>query len=274
MNIGIHCHKKDETKSGYTSCMETMKIFNMKVFQIFVMNPHSSALNNLGELNKKYIKDNKIRLYVHGSYVHNPWKKNKFAIHNIREQLRICDCLNGKGVVIHLPKKNIKCIVEGIEAIYKDWKNPSKCRLFLESNQSKPDDTTTFETPEKMAKLINTLSKSKYAPHIAFCLDTAHIYATGADLSSKELVATYFSKLEKLCNENIYMIKLIHLNDTTTKLGCGRDIHTYVGDGEIWKNDCGYKVILDWTKKNGIDIILERNNFDFSKIKKEIQLLI
>ncbi len=274
MNVGIHCHRNDEKCGEYTDCIEAMKSFNMKVFQIFIMNPHSSKLNNLGKLNKQYIKDNKIRLYVHGTYIHNPWKCNKYSIHIIREQLRLCDKLGGKGVIIHLPKQNIATILAGVEAIYKDWKAPAKCRLFLESNQSKPNNLTTFETAPKMAKLINTLAKSKYAPHIAFCLDTAHIFVSGQDLTTRGQVAEYFSKLEQLCGENIHMIRLIHLNDTKTPLGSGKDIHTYIGTGEIWKNDCGYKVVMNWSKKNKVDVILERHDFDKSKLKKEIAKII
>lgn len=274
MNVGIHCHRDDKKRREYVDCIKMMKPFNMKAFQIFIMNPHSDKLNNLGKLNKEFIKDNNLRLYIHGTYIHNPWKKNKYSIHVIREQLRLCDKLGGKGVIIHLPKQNIKTIMAGVEAVYKDWKNPSKCRLFLESNQSKPNDLTTFETAEKMAKLINTLAKSKYAPHIAFCLDTAHIFVSGQDLTSCEQVAQYFSKLERLSKENIHMIRLIHLNDTKTSLGSGKDIHTYVGDGEIWKNDCGYKMVMEWSKKNNIDVILERHDFNFIKLKKEITKLI
>ena len=50
-------------------------------------------------------------------------------------------------------------------------------------------------------------------------------------------------------------IKLIHLNDSQGKVGCGIDLHEHIGLGQIGKK--GLEYCSKFAKSNNIPIILE-----------------
>ncbi|MFA5177222.1 MAG: TIM barrel protein [Candidatus Paceibacterota bacterium] len=97
-------------------------------------------------------------------------------------------------------------------------------------------------------------------PNIGMCVDTAHIWAAGADISTRESCTAWFEALAPT-----FPIAL-HLNDSYNPLGTHRDKHACLGEGEIWNassraND-GYIAILLWAREHGVHIILERNGGD------------
>lgn len=96
-------------------------------------------------------------------------------------------------------------------------------------------------------------------PNIGMCVDTAHIWAAGADISTRENCTAWFEALAPIPIA-------IHLNDSYNPLGTRRDKHACLGEGEIWnaheRADDGYVAILMWAREHGAHIILERNGPD------------
>lgn len=93
----------------------------------------------------------------------------------------------------------------------------------------------------------------KYKERFGLCLDTAHAYLAGYDLSSASGLQEFLARVDKTVG--LDLIKLIHLNDAKDKLGSHRDIHAHIGKGHIGLE--GMKRIINHPKLRDVPFILE-----------------
>jgi deoxyribonuclease-4 len=66
---------------------------------------------------------------------------------------------------------------------------------------------------------------------IEFCLDTAHAFAAGYDLSTREGVDETVAEFDEVVG--LDRLQCIHLNDSKHACGTNKDEHAHVGEGEI-----------------------------------------
>ena len=78
------------------------------------------------------------------------------------------------------------------------------------------------------------------SPRIGVCLDTAHSWASGYDLSSKAGVDEFVREVKK--HIGLKRVRALHTNDTRVELGAKRDLHWHVGEGKI--GPAGFRAIL------------------------------
>ncbi len=64
-----------------------------------------------------------------------------------------------------------------------------------------------------------------------FCVDTAHAYSFGYELTSPEKMDAFIGELHTTIS--LEKIELIHLNDTSSNLGSNQDRHALPGEGKI-----------------------------------------
>jgi deoxyribonuclease-4 len=88
---------------------------------------------------------------------------------------------------------------------------------------------------------------------VAFCLDTAHLWGAGFDIS---LPATIDDLLTAFDDEiGIDRMALVHLNDTTAGLGSRMDRHEHLGAGRIGPDGLGH--LVRHPRLGGVPFILE-----------------
>ncbi len=118
-------------------------------------------------------------------------------------------------------------------------------RAILQARSSIEDTTTTLllETTsgqkgelgaafEELAGIISDIEGSSSNPlQIGVCLDTAHIWAAGYDLSGPKGQEAVLDDFDRIIGLN--RLQLIHLNDSLFGLGERRDRHAPVGKGRI-----------------------------------------
>ena len=63
------------------------------------------------------------------------------------------------------------------------------------------------------------------------CLDTAHTFEAGYDLSNKDGVERMLEKFDETIG--LKRLHLLHLNDSKTPLGSKKDRHWHIGEGYI-----------------------------------------
>lgn len=73
------------------------------------------------------------------------------------------------------------------------------------------------------------------------CLDTAHSYAAGFDLSSKAGVAAWIQRVDETIG--IERVFVLHANDSRAPLGSHRDRHEHIGRGGI--GAVGFRALLN-----------------------------
>ncbi|MBC5823894.1 MAG: deoxyribonuclease IV [Candidatus Eremiobacteraeota bacterium] len=87
---------------------------------------------------------------------------------------------------------------------------------------------------------LGVIVKAVASKRIGICLDTAHLWASGYDISDRRGVAA----LLRLADKHIGLgaIAVWHLNDTEVALGARRDRHWHIGRGRI--GEAGFASLL------------------------------
>jgi endonuclease IV len=270
MPLGFHIYKNGKTmsqqiKHGLKRARDNG--IAMECCQLFVIGPRT-ANETLSDVEKKAVKESILRKYVHGGYFDNPWgEKPEFSIHLIKKELEIADSIGATGLIIHLPKKGPKEIAEMLpKLIVREYTTT----LFLEIESVKAGKNT-YETGAKLMALYEAIEKvAQEHPQVAnvgICIDTAHLWASGVDISSWEKARNWIEEVKGIG----FQRWVIHLNDQKWERGSGRDEHAPLAFGTIWGNynpemgekaidESGLVAFLEWMDVDGVDAILERKD--------------
>jgi deoxyribonuclease IV len=118
-------------------------------------------------------------------------------------------------------------IVESVRAILAE--TPASVRLVLENSSGGGD--LLGSRIEELAEILEGVGATPGADRLAFCLDTAHLWGAGYDVSSVEGAVAVVDRFEELIG--LDRLPMIHLNDSRSELGSRTDRHEHVGAGRI-----------------------------------------
>ena len=88
---------------------------------------------------------------------------------------------------------------------------------------------------------------------VGFCLDTAHVFVAGYDLSTPQEVDSTVARFDDVVG--LEQLKCIHLNDSTYALGSHRDVHAHIGKGHI--GEAGMRRIVNHPGLQHLPFLLE-----------------
>lgn len=207
--------------------------------QVFLSSPKSTNFNiNLDFM----VKRPDITVIVHGSYLINTCKGDKFGLARSIMEINTAKDLGYQGWIAHIgtkvdlpydqAKKNMySYITQLIEYATVD------CPLIMETCAGEGGDIMT--SPDEILEMLNKFED----PRLKVCIDTCHVFSCGYDPMTFILAIP------------VERIALIHFNDSQGELFCNRDRHAMPGTGCI-----GYekmKEIMDWCIKNQIKMVVE-----------------
>lgn len=210
------------------------------------------------ERNKDIVIKNNLKVIIHCSYdfnICNPYYKESYNFKKLYNEIKYSyENSNIIGYVLHfgyIPKnKNIEKeritkekaienfnvnIIKCLKLIHQDIKqnNIQKKEYFsllLEPLSGNINEIIeNIDDLQKYIKECGTIF-NEYMKGIKICLDTAHLYAMGYDLSDKNLIKVLKEIFNKISINNI---GLIHLNDQEKDLGKHGDKHALLGKGNI-----------------------------------------
>ena len=95
-------------------------------------------------------------------------------------------------------------------------------------------------------------------PRLGLCMDTAHIFEAGFDVSTPEGLDDAVARLDASCG--LDRLEMLHLNDSKTPMGSNRDRHENIGEGEIGLE--GFRGIVNHPAFAEVPGILEVPGFD------------
>jgi endonuclease IV len=248
----MHVYKgRDFTESIALSAVK----YGCGAAQIFTHGPrsrksivHSSIVTNL-------------HLYVHSTYLTN---LNKEDEQHTMDQLMASTVIGSRGLVIHIPKKPYQVVAAAVKSLYDlQNKHGNDQKIILEMRATLPD-TDSYETPEKLNKLIHAVRDYGIgADRVGICIDTAHIYAGRVAIRTNNEAKKYLSKFDTKD------VALIHLNGNEydcKKMAKDKHAIPLSSKDKIWGqmeyNGSGCKAFVNWSIKNGIDIIIEHKWHD------------
>ncbi|MBV9491753.1 MAG: deoxyribonuclease IV [Verrucomicrobia bacterium] len=116
-------------------------------------------------------------------------------------------------------------IVCNLDAVLRDMPE-NRCRIALEITAGQ--GSNLGHSFEHLAEIIE---RSKFPERLRVCLDTAHLFAAGYDIST----AQGFWQVMKRFDQVIGRAQLVawHLNDSKTRLNSRVDRHEHIGKGSI-----------------------------------------
>ncbi len=124
------------------------------------------------------------------------------------------------------PETGLRRIAENVAAILAEA--PAGVSLVLENAAGGGDNLGS--TIEELAAILGRVPAA-LASQIRFCLDTAHLWGAGYEVSSPEVVASVLDRFDELIG--LDRLALVHLNDSRSTLGSRVDRHEHVGAGRI-----------------------------------------
>jgi deoxyribonuclease-4 len=119
----------------------------------------------------------------------------------------------------------LRRIVDNVRAVLAE--SPPGVRLVLENSSGGGD--LLGSRIEELASILSGVGDA--ADQLAFCLDTAHLWGAGYDISTAEGAAAVVDRFDELVG--LDRLALVHLNDSRSLLGSRADRHEHVGAGQI-----------------------------------------
>jgi len=127
----------------------------------------------------------------------------------------------------------LRRIVESVRAILAA--SPPSVRLVLENSSGGGD--LLGSSVEELAAILEGVSAESGGERLAFCLDTAHLWGAGYDISGADGAARVIDRFEELIG--LDRLPMVHLNDSRSVLGSRTDRHEHVGAGRIGAEGLG-----------------------------------
>jgi deoxyribonuclease-4 len=123
-----------------------------------------------------------------------------------------------------------------------------------------PDDVTVLvesdagsgtKLGDDFAHLGYVLEES--AQDLEVCLDTAHAFAAGYDLSTPAGVDEALAELD--AEVGVENLAYVHLNDSKHACGTNKDEHAHIGEGEI--GEAGMRAFVNHDAVEGVPLVVE-----------------
>ena len=287
-NIIIGCHSS--IANGILEGIKYVESIGGNALQIFMGSNRSASLKTKHKFReqteideiKNYISknNNNIILIIHSIYLLNfasypPISgRNRYMHENIQYDLKYGQMLGAKCVVLHLGSKvglpvetAIENVIGNINYIIKHM--PKGIMLSLETSAG--SGTQIGWNLEELSQIWrgikhnNTikgaLKGALIRALVGFCIDTAHIFVSGYDISTVKGITEYLNKFNSLIG--IKNITNFHINDSKYKMGSKHDEHRGIGQGLIYDSYEGKKAlkyIKNFCIKRKIPMILETHS--------------
>jgi deoxyribonuclease-4 len=252
-NIGVHLRLTDSIVDLYNKAV-SLKVSIIQCFFI-VQGINKYITFNAGELEQslKISKKKFKELYLHASYWVNLSGKRNNGWRTFKKELELAQTLGFTHIVIH-PGSSTGCKTkkEGISylarALNKALERYQDITIVIENiahaKMSVGGDLQDFK------ELLEQIEEPN---RIAFCIDTAHAYSYGYDLTDEEKLESFVQEVDDCVGTQ--RVALLHLNDSEKKCGSRIDKHAIPGEGKIGEEPL--KKIMNHPKLKHASVILE-----------------
>jgi deoxyribonuclease-4 len=180
-------------------------------------------------------------LAVHAAYLVNLAGSNQSlwsrSVEVLRQELAIAPALGARFVNVHAGShrgsgvdEGIERLVDGIERALEGAPGGLGAPLVVVENSSGGGDSIGV-TIEELGRICDAAGSRGMSDRVRFCLDTAHLWGAGYDISTEAEIDRLLSEFDRLVG--LERLAMIHLNDTVSGLGSRHDHHTHLGEGHI-----------------------------------------
>ncbi len=236
MRFGFHI----SIAGGFSKVVARAKKRRCETIQFFSRNPRGWKYGPLDqedvETFRSSVQSSKLfPVFLHMPYLPNVASRESSyysrSVDSIVTELERAEQLGAQYVIIHIGHRMdssedqaIEAVSQGIQQALQKVRNDVV--LLLENTAGQGSEIgSTFE------QLSAILERVDDHQRVGVCLDTAHSFEAGYDLSRKEGIERTLESFDKLVG--LKRIHLLHLNDSKTPLGSKKDRHWHIGKGLI-----------------------------------------
>lgn len=258
MRFGFHIWISE----GFSKVPELARKRRARTIQFFSHNPRGWRVSLLpGEEVEKFkerIKELDIKpLFLHMPYLCNLASSNENfylkSIDTLVMELERAEILGAPFLITHMGSSGEAGEAESIERLIK----AINCSLDKVQNRvSVVIENTAGQGSQigyKFSQIKTVIDGIENKERIGVCLDTAHAFEAGYDLSKREGLEKTLEEFERLIG--LDKLKLLHLNDSKTPLGSRVDRHWHIGEGYIGSE--GFRNIVNHPKLLHLPGIME-----------------
>ena len=236
MRFGFHI----SISGGFAKIIDRALTKQCQTIQFFSRNPRGWAYKELDAAPVRAFRESLAVTGIAPVFIHLPYLPNlassddqlfTSSVNALSEELRRAEALQASAVIAHVGHRGIRSEDEAGERVSSALNRafamaPNSITVLLENTAGQ--GTEIGYTLRQLRRIVRGVSDGS---RIGICLDTAHAFAAGYDLSTKPGLETmldefqYYLGLEKL--------QLLHLNDSKAPLGSHADRHWHIGEGFI-----------------------------------------
>ena len=228
-------------RGGVSLAIERARSIDCTAMQIFVKNNMQWFARPLSRMEIRAFLDHVRRgellsVFGHASYLINLATTNlQFHANSIRalaEELVRADQLELPFLVLHPgahlgagEQAGLEKIVNSIDEVFRKIPNvKTKIALEITAGQG----SCIGHRFEHLAHIIENVREPE---RLRVCLDTAHLFAAGYDISSESGVRKILREFDRVIGRD--RLVAIHVNDSKTPCGSRVDRHEHIGKGRI-----------------------------------------
>jgi len=236
MRFGFHI----SISEGFSKVVKQAEIRGCETIQFFSRNPRGWSYPPLDEEEVKVFRQEVKEKTLSPVFLHLPYLSNigsfrskfyKRSIEAIAQDLERGEILGVQYLIIHIghrlessEEEAIEAVTRGINQALKKVKNSI---ILLLENTAGQGTEIGYHFPQIKA----ILDRIEDQERVGICLDTAHAFEAGYDLSNREGIESTLESFDRLIGLN--RLHLLHLNDSKTPLGSRKDRHWHIGEGYI-----------------------------------------
>jgi len=225
---------------GFSKVVENAQKTGCETIQLFSRNPRGWKYKDLNLDEAEQFKAQRASSNIFPCFLHLPYLPNLAAakkelylksINSLCEDLQRADTLGIPFLVVHVGNRVSLGEVEAMEKVVGGLneslhKVPNQVTILLENTAGQGT-----EIGFHFSQLGEILSGVKKKKRIGICMDTAHAFAAGYDLSTKKGLDETLKEFDRLIG--LKYLQLLHLNDSKKPLASRSDRHWHIGKGHI-----------------------------------------
>ena len=260
MRLGRHM----PTNSKPVKAAETARHIGCDTIQIFASNPTAwrpTAANPVADAAfAEAARMNDLDpVVLHAPYLINLaspdeaiWEK---SVALLTWTMQRAELLGARYIVLHTGSHRGSGVEVGIARIVQALirllpETPSTVMLLLEN-----DVGAGYSLGHCFTQLAAILAQlpQQYQDRVGICLDTAHLWGAGHDISTAASTLVVLQSFDETVG--LWRLKVLHLNDTAVSLGSHRDVHARLGEGIIGEE--GLRTLLNDPRLDHVVVLLE-----------------
>lgn len=272
LRFGVHM----PLKGGFAVNLKRIAGIGCQTIQMFPGNPTGWRMGKLEQAEiddrVKMLDQYNIKpLVIHCAYLINLATSNQEFLSKskrlLNETMERADLHQAPYVVLHTGnhggqgvKEGIAQVIDAISEAFPKW--PKSVKLLLENTAG--SGTAIGSNFKELAAILDTLPRDKFG----VCIDTAHAWAAGYDISNPKKVDAVLAELDQFVG--LDSVKAIHVNDTMVECGARVDRHAHIGEGKI--TSVGFEALLNRNWPEDLPVILEtpENGTEWDRINLDI----